>query len=318
MPAYGGPRPGSDDGGMNSAARTRAAVIALLVALTAATGCSSDAPSDPWGASTARIGESLAVLGWNMSVTNLRWESDHVLVDIDAAPADPDAPHAIPEDIRFGLYGALAHPLEADGLGSCAGLATPGLQPLSAPNPDRLTGTVCLGALSEQSAVRGVYVYSPRDRIPNTVAAYPAAFPVGLLPTNENDNGLVVSTTSVEAWNADGTQLSQASLGDPVVFSGNGYMLLGLRIAGLAQRYRDESDDRGGPLMIVVAPTLPGEGLTPACSEYGASVLVLPDAKFDSVRVDASLCTQGEINAAVLAATVSVIGTHAAVWTSRE
>lgn len=280
--------------------------------------CSSDAVDAPYGAAAARIGESLAVLGWNLSVTNLRWQGDYVLVDVDGAAADPAAPYADPDDIRFGVYGTVAHPLEATGLGSCDGLALTGAQPLSAPTPDRLTGTVCVGRLSEQSALRGIYVYSPGDRIPNTVAAYPAAFPVGLLPTNENDNGLVISTTSVEAWNADGTQLSQASLGDPVVFAGNGYMLLGLRIAGLAQRYADESVARGGPLMVLVTPTLPGEGLNPACALYGSSVLVLPDAKLDSVRIDASLCTQGEINDALLSATVSVVGTHAAVWISRD
>ncbi|MGB8503095.1 MAG: hypothetical protein WCE29_12755, partial [Mycobacterium sp.] len=51
---------------------------------------------------------------------------------------------------------------------------------------------------------------------------------------------------------------------------------------------------------------------------YGSSVLVLPDAKLDAVQVDASLCSQGEINQAVLYATLSVLGTHAAVWISRD
>lgn len=296
------------------------AVLALLCAAVLAfcSGCSDDGPASPYSTSAARLGESLAVLGWNISMSNLRWDTDHVLVDIDAAPTDPAAPHANPEDIRFGLYGALAHPIESNGLGSCADLASVGLQPLAAPTPDRLTGTVCLGRLSEQSAVRGVYVYSPRERIPGTVVAYPAAFPIGLPPTNENDSGLVVSSTSVEGWNADGTQLSPESLGDPVAFAGNGYMLMGLRIAGLAERYRDESAQRGGPLMILVNPTLPGAGLNPACATYGASLLVLPDAKIDSVRIDASLCTQGEINEALLNATVSVVGTHAGVWTLRD
>lgn len=93
-------------------------------------------------------------------------------------------------------------------------------------------------------------------------------------------------------------------------------MLLGLQISGIAERYRDDSAQRGGPMMVVVAPTLPPPGLSAACSTYGASVLVLPDSSLDSVRVDASLCTQGEINAAVLYATVSVVGTHAALWTA--
>jgi hypothetical protein len=70
--------------------------------------------------------------------------------------------------------------------------------------------------------------------------------------------------------------------------------------------------------MIVVAPTLPGRGLSHACSVYGASLLVLPDAALGAVAVRASLCTQGEINAALLYPTVSVVGTHAALWTTRD
>jgi hypothetical protein len=50
---------------------------------------------------------------------------------------------------------------------------------------------------------------------------------------------------------------------------------------------------------------------------YGASVLILPDASLDAVHVDASLCTQGEINEALLYATVAIVGTHAGVWTQR-
>jgi hypothetical protein len=68
-------------------------------------------------------------------------------------------------------------------------------------------------------------------------------------------------------------------------------------------------------MMVIVAPTRPPPGINPACSAYGASLLVLPDASLNSVHVNASLCTQGEINAALLYATVSVVGTRAAVWT---
>ena len=68
--------------------------------------------------------------------------------------------------------------------------------------------------------------------------------------------------------------------------------------------------------MVVVGPTLPEPGLSHACTIYGASVLVLPDASMDAVSVRASLCTQGEINRALLYASVSVIGTHAALWTT--
>ena len=298
--------------------RTVLAIAACVAACL--TGCSgSGQPVRPYGAQGARLGESLSLLGWNMAVSNLRWDGDYVLVDVDASAADPNAPHAKPEDIRFGLYGALSHPMESTGLGSCdqATAKVPDVHsPLSAP-ADRLTGTVCLGPLKDRSQVRGVYSYSPRDRIPNTSAAYPAAFPVGLMPTNANDTGLAVKTTSLSAWRADGAPVTKAQLGDPAAFNGNGYMLLGLEADGIAARYRDDSAKRGGPLMLLASPTLPGAGLNPACAAYGSSVLILPDASLDAVHVSASLCTQGEINEALLYATVAVDGTHAGVWTQR-
>ena len=284
-----------------------------------ASACSGDdGRTHPYSTQSAAIGESLSVLGWNMSVTNLRFDGDYVLVDVDASPSQKDGPHAKPEDVRFGLYGALAHPIEATGLGACKDVTSLALQPLSAPTPERLTGTVCLGPQRDQSQVRGIYVYSPRDRIPDTVVAYPAAFPVGVPPTNENDTGLVLSTTSVDAFRADGAQLDPSALGDPTAFSGNGYMLLGLEIGGFAARYRDDSARRGGPMMVLVAPTLPVPGLSHACDVYGASVLVLPEASRDAVQVRASLCTQGEINRALLYATVSLVGTHAGLWTTDD
>jgi len=297
----------------------RAASVFLVIASCLA-GCSgSNHPVSPYGARGARLGESLALLGWNIGVSNLRWSQDYVLIDVDASVASPTGPHAQPGDVRFGLYGAPAHPLEATALGSCDSAVSSGRQvpsPLSAP-PDRLTGTVCLGPLKDRSQVRGVYAYSPRDRIPKTSAAYPAAFPVGLMPTNANDTGLVVKTISLSAWRADGTPVTRAQLGDPAAFTGNGYMLLGLQADALADRYRDDSARRGGPMMLLVSPTLPAPGLNPACSAYGSSVLILPDASLDAVHVDASLCTQGEINEALLYATVAIDGTHAGVWTQR-
>jgi hypothetical protein len=292
-------------------------MVATLAVACCAACSSSDQQDRVYGASTARLGESVAVLGWNTSMSNLRWQGDYVLVDVDAAPADPAKAHADARDVRFGLYGALAHPMEATGIGSCDSVKNVVIQSLSAPGGNRLTGTVCLGPLRDRSAVRGVYLYSPRDRIADTTVAYPAAFPVGVLPTNQNDTGLVVKTTSVAAWRADGTQLSQASLGDPGAFTGSGYMLLGLDTDTIAAKYRDDSAARGGPMMLLAAPTLPAPGLSAACSAYGSSVLILPDASLDAVHVSASLCTQGDINEALLYATVAVVGTHAAVWTMR-
>jgi hypothetical protein len=294
-------------------------VAALAVACCAA--CSGSHHKDRvYGALTARLGESLAVLGWNTLMSNLRWQDNYVLVDVDAAPTDPAKAHADPRDVQFGLYGALAHPMEATGIGSCENernLKSSVIQALSAPEGKRLTGTVCLGPLSDRSAVRGVYLYSPRDRIADTAAACPAAFPVGVLPTKQNDTGLVVKTTSVAVWRADGTQPTQASLGDPGAFTGSGHMLLGLDADTIAAKYRDDSAARGGPMMLLAALTLPPLGLSPACSAYGSSVLILPEASLDAVHVSASLCTQGDINEALLYATIAVVGTHAAVWTTQ-
>ncbi|MGV9798873.1 hypothetical protein ACWDTP_12535 [Mycobacterium sp. NPDC003449] len=291
-----------------------AAVIFLVTATT--TACSSDdAPQRTYEALTTSLGQSLDALGWHITVSNLRFEAEYVLVDVDASAAG-DA-RAKPEDIRFGLYGALAHPIEANALGGCnTGVTSLAVQPLSAKAPDKLGGTVCLGPLRDQSQVRGVYAYSPRDRIAGSTVAYAAAFPVGVLPTNVTDTGVTVKTTSVDGFTADGAQLAPTALGDPGAFTGNGYMLLGLEIDGLAARYRDDAANRGGPLMVVAAPTLPPPGLSQACSVYGSSVLVMPDASRDAINLRASLCTQGEINAALLYASVSVIGTHAALWTS--
>lgn len=295
-------------------------IIAILTAiLLAVTSCAqSDGRDDVFSAATATIGESLAILGWNMSVANLRFDAENVLVDVEAAPAREGEPHAAPEDIRFGLYGALAHPIEANALGGCDGVTSLDIRPLAAPTPDRLTGTVCLGPQRDQSQVRGVYVYSPRDRMPGTTVAYPAAFPVGVPPTTGTDTGLALTTTSVDAFRADGAKLNPAALGDPAAFQGDGYMLIGLGISGLAARYRDDSAQRGGPMMVLTAPTRPGRGLSRACDVYGSSLLVLPDASRENVQVDVSLCTQGEINAALLYATVSLTGTHAALWTADD
>jgi hypothetical protein len=296
----------------------RALVAGLLAAVLLAACSSATDAAGPYGAQAAKIGESLATLGWNMSVSNLRFDGDYVLVDVDAAPSTPGGPHAKPESVRFGLYGALAHPIESNALGGCSGITSLNVQPASAPNPDKLSGTVCLGPLRDQTQVRGVYAYSSQDKIAGTTVAYPAAFPVGLMPTNENDAGMVLQTSSVDAFRGDGAKLDPTALGDPAAFNGNGYMLLGLQIDGQAKRYREDSVRRGGPLMVVVAPSLPGAGLSYECSVYGASLLILPDSSLEAIAVRASLCTQGEINAALLYATVSVIGTHAAVWTKSD
>ncbi|PRC56235.1 hypothetical protein C6A85_39645, partial [Mycobacterium sp. ITM-2017-0098] len=84
--------------------------------------------------------------------------------------------------------------LEANAVGGCDNVTSLGIHPVS-PAPDRLNGTVCLGPLRDQSQVRGVYVYSPRDRMPGTTVAYPAAFPVGLMPTSDTETGVTLRST---------------------------------------------------------------------------------------------------------------------------
>lgn len=298
----------------------RALIASLSAALLVVTSACSGAHTDthPYGAQTAEVGESLAVLGWNMSLSNLRFDGDYVLFDIDASPAKADAPHAQPADIRFGLYGALAHPLEANAIGGCRDVTNLSITPAAAPTPDKLSGTVCIGPLRDHSQVRGAYVYSPKDRMAGTTVSYGAAYPLGVPQTNENDAGLSISTTSVDGFRADGAQLEPTALGDPNAFNGKGYMLLGLDISGAAARYRDESAKRGGPLMVLVSPSLPAPGLSHACDIYGASLLVLPDASLDAVQIRASLCTQGDMTAALLYASVSLVGTHAGLWTKSE
>ncbi|WP_046302279.1 MULTISPECIES: hypothetical protein [unclassified Mycobacterium] len=286
---------------------------ALAVACAAA--CSGSGTAGPYGAHSAPIGSARTILGWEMTLSNLRWEVDYALVDVKARVADADAPHAAAGELRFGVYGTPAHPIEATGLGSCRLLGELVPTPLSAKEPDQLNGTVCLGPLKERSALRGMYVYSPADRIKDTTVAYPAAFPVGLAPVNPGDTGLQLTTQGVAAYRADGVPLAPTALGDPKAFTGAGSMVLNLSVDAVASQYRDDAKARGGPLMLIAGPSTPIPGLGADCVAAGSSVLILPEASLNSVHVPTSLCTHGEINAALLYPTVSVAGTHAAVWT---
>lgn len=288
-------------------------LIAALLALAGVAGCSASAPRGPYGAVSSRIGEPLTLLGWDITVSNLRWEVNHALIDVAARrEATTAAPAA---SLRFGVYGTPAHPIEATGVGSCDALGELTPSPLAA-EPDRLSGTVCLGPLSQRSALRGIYLYSTADRIKDTTVAYGAPFPVGLPPINPTDTGLQLTTQGVAAFRADGMPLAPAALGDPKAFSGKGYMVISLSADAIAGQYRDDATARGGPLMLIAGPAAPMSGLGPDCVASGSSVLILPEASLNSVHVPTSLCTHGEINAAVLFATVSVVGTHAAVWTT--
>lgn len=293
------------------------ALIAIVLAAVLAAGCAAGTgPAGPYGAQAARLGVQQGVLGWDITVSNLRWQADRVLIDVAATVTDPGGAHARAEDLRFGVYGTPAHPIEATGLDSCDPLLGLTTQPLYAPEPDRLTGTVCLGPLKERSAVRGVYLYSPAEKMKETTVAYGAAFPVGLAPINPGDTGLQLTAQGVAGYRADGTPLTPAALGDPKAFTGTGFMVISLTVDAVAADYRTGSAARGGPLMLLAGPATATTGLDPECAATGSSVLILPEATLNAVHVPTSLCTHGEINAALLYASVSVVGTHAAVWTS--
>ena len=119
----------------------RAPIAVMAATVMVASACSGDdARAHPYSTQSAAIGESLSIL---------RFDADYVLVDVDASPSQKDGPHAKPGDIRFGLYGALAHPIEPNALGGCKDMTSLALQPLSAPTPDRFAGTVCLGPQRE-------------------------------------------------------------------------------------------------------------------------------------------------------------------------
>ncbi len=77
-------------------------------------------------------------------------------------------------------------------------------------------------------------------------------------------------------------------------------MLLGLEIDGLAAQYRDVSARRGGPMMVLVAPTLPVPGLSPRLRRLRRVAAGAARASRDSVQMGVSLCTQGDINDALL------------------
>ena len=51
---------------------------------------------------------------------------------------------------------------------------------------------------------------------------------------------------------------------------------MGLQADAVIAEYRDDSARRGGPLMLVVAPTVPPPGLNPACLGLRVLVLVCP------------------------------------------
>jgi hypothetical protein len=68
-------------------AHRTAVFLAVVCVIFAAAGSQSSSKSS-YGAAQARIGESLARLGRNISVADFRWNGDFVRVDIDAGDID--------------------------------------------------------------------------------------------------------------------------------------------------------------------------------------------------------------------------------------
>ena len=265
------------------------ALVALLSAVVTRGDVGMFEPTDdtaaPYGVQTAAVGESLAVLGWNISLANLRFDGDYVLFDVDASPTQADGPHAKPErhPVRPLRRAGASHRGQRDRrLSRRDRVWRSNPRPHRPPTSSRAQCVSARCATSPRCAA--LYVYSPKDRMAGTTVAYAAAFPVGLPPTNENDTGLVVKSDAASTRSGPTAPSStRPRSATPTAFNGKGYMLLGLEISGLAARYRDESPTRGGPMMVLAAPTLPGPGLSHACDIYGASLLVLPDASLDAV-----------------------------------
>lgn len=62
------------------------AVNALFVIACCLAGCSGpNPPVSRCGARGARLGESLALLDWNVGVSNLRWSEDYAQLDADVS-----------------------------------------------------------------------------------------------------------------------------------------------------------------------------------------------------------------------------------------
>lgn len=60
-------------------------MLLALVAGVAVVSSSTEPEPSPYATQGAKLGESLAVLGWNVSASNLlRFDGDYVLLDIDA------------------------------------------------------------------------------------------------------------------------------------------------------------------------------------------------------------------------------------------
>ena len=140
----------------------------------------------------AAIGESLAVLGWNMSVSNLRFDGDYVLFDVDASPTKPTA--RTPSPKTSGSASTARWRIRSRPTRSAAARDVTNLRVQPAVGADArpahrhgvsrarcATSPRCAASTCTRRRTG-----SPAPRSPT-----PRRFPVGLPPTNENDTGLV-------------------------------------------------------------------------------------------------------------------------------
>ncbi len=213
-----------------------------------------------------RSANRLSILGWNVSVSNLRFDGDQVLIDVDAArrgrrrARHPRRPCGSVCTVRWPIR---SRPMP---VGGCASATRP--EPAAITARDSRSASAAqhvLGPIRDQSQVRGCTLYSPQDRMPRRPRSpIAAAFPVGLAPTSATDTGCRCARP---AWTRF-TRRRLATRRPPrwatrSAFTGNGYMLLGLAIDGLANAIPRRLGARGGPMMVLTGPTLPGAGSVP-------------------------------------------------------
>ena len=121
-----------------------------------------------------RSASRLAILGWNMSVTNLRFDADYVLIDVEAI-ADRRRARRTPNPTTSGSASTARWRIRSRPTRSAAvETSQAGVQPLSAPTPGRLSGTVCMGPCATSPRCVAFTRTQPRDRIAGTTVAYGA------------------------------------------------------------------------------------------------------------------------------------------------
>ena len=260
--------------------------------------CSSDDDrADPYTAQTAAIGESLAMLGWNMSVSNLRFDGDYVLVDVDASPsgsgahAEPEGPAVRALRMRWRIR------IEANAIGGCRDVTRPG-----GPTADRADARpahrhgVPRAAAGPVPGARGVRVLAAgpdgghHHGLRRGVSGRPAA------DQRQRHRSVAADRPASTRSAPTAPSSTRPRWATPTRSPVSGYMLLGLEIGGLAAQYRDDVGAARRTDDGAVPPDAAGPGLCHACDVYGASLLVLPDTSLRRRRRCGRRCARRAIS----------------------